>query len=144
MTKLFSFILFIIIAATLINCAGEGSSYIEARADLDQNVKGGKVYILRDTGYSCSACLVTLTLNGRNIGKIGDRETAIAVIDKKENFIKAEVKGVQTLGMAPNSAKFEAKKGENKFFIIQQKMGLRPRLFFSETSSSIWNSQASN
>ena len=125
----------------LASCSGTGSSYSSVKYEVDQ--AEGKVFVLRDTGWSCSACLITVNLNGKRIGKIGNKEVVIGNIESGTNYIKAEVAGIQSIGLNGTSARFNSGLKTNKFFVLTQTVGLvSAKMKLLETSETSWRSQA--
>ena len=98
---------------------------------------------MRDTGWSCSACLIAVHLNGKRIGKIGNKEVAIGNIESGARYIEAEVAGIRSIGLTGTSARFNAGSKTNKFFVLTQTVGLvSAKMKLLETSEASWRSQA--
>jgi hypothetical protein len=97
----------------------------------------GKVFVLRDTGFSGSGALMTVTLNGMSLGKIGNGETTLGNVNTGTNYIEASFGGLAGVGLNSAPATFEGRKNKNNYFIVKLTTGaLKNRLQLFEVSEA--------
>jgi hypothetical protein len=116
-------IIVFILLGFLSACSGTGLQSYSAVMTVNTNSQGS-VFVLRDTGYSGSGALLNITLNGQQIGKIGNKETAIGRSNSGNNYIEAKFSGIQGIGMNNTQANFISSGRENKYFLIKMTSGL--------------------
>jgi hypothetical protein len=88
------------------------------------NTDQTKVFVKRDTGYQGLAALVKVTLNGMNIGTLGNGEKISSNINGNSGSISAGFTGIAAIASSSGSRQFKIKKGEKLFFIIKQDVGM--------------------
>ena len=66
----------------LFACAGTGNQYLN-KSELNISDGNVKVFIYREKAFMCSACLATVHLNGRQIGKLGNGEYISSILASK-------------------------------------------------------------
>jgi hypothetical protein len=97
----------------------------------------GKVFVLRDTGFSGSGVLMNVTLNGMSLGKIGNGETTVGNTSSGTNYIEARFGGISGMGLNTAPASFEGRKNKNNYFIVKLTTGaLKNRLQLFEVSGA--------
>ena len=113
----------IIVFSFFIGCAGAGIKSASAVfAQIDAMQGSNAVFVKRDTGYAGSAALLSIKLNGAEVGKIGDGEVISGTGVSGKNFIEASFGGVSVMGMKGESQTFELEPSENAYFLINMKV----------------------
>ena len=122
--------------AILVSCSGSGSSnYSAVMSAVDNST--GKVFVLRDTGFSGGGALMTVTLNGMSLGKIGNGETAVGNTNSGTNYIEARFGGISGMGLNSAPASFEGSKNKNNYFLVKLTTGaLKNRLQMFEVNEA--------
>jgi hypothetical protein len=106
----------------LVSCSGSG---MKSGLLLHQiNTNQTKVFVKRDTGYQGLAALVKVTLNGMNIGELGNGERISSNVNGNTGIISAGFTGIASIPSSSGSRQFRIKKGEKLFFIIKQNVGM--------------------
>ena len=82
-----------------------------------------KVFIVRDKGFIASGNLVTVSLNGRSLGKLGVGEFFSSPLINQTNILKVETTGLMGIGIGDDTRHFN-KKSENTYFAVQYKTKL--------------------
>ena len=112
----------------LISCSSGPSTSLITES-LDTNSRGGKVFVVRDTGSMALIYKISVTINGRSAGKVGMKGTAVGSSTIGTNKVTVKMNGLGGIGMSDGIAFFEDLSGErNRFFII----GLRQNLWSAE------------
>ena len=130
--------LFAIIALLFVSaCSGSGSSNYSAVMSAVDNSGGGKVFVLRDTGFSGSGALMNVTLNGSGIGRIGNGETTVGTASNGTNYIEVSFGGFAGMGINSAPASFQGSNDKNSYFIAKLTAGaLQNRLQLFEVSEA--------
>ncbi len=110
----------------LISCSGTGKKsavfFQETRTDHTL------IFVKRLTGHPGKAGLIKVTLNGTEIGKLGENERLSAPTEVGPGTLSANFKGFFSVLASPGTAgdtrKFTVNKGEKLFFIIKQDIGM--------------------
>ena len=110
----------------LAGCAGTGVKSTGAVfGQIDAQRGTNTVFVSRDTGYVGSAALISVKLNGSEVGKLGDGEVISALGQSGSNFIEVGFTGAASLGMSMEKTQtFTLGAEEGGFFIINLKTGL--------------------
>jgi hypothetical protein len=118
MKKLFLLIPIIFLAS----CSGSGmqSSLLLHQINTNQT----NVFVKRDTGNHGLAALVKVTLNGMNIGALGNGERISSNVNGNSGIISAGFTGIASISSSSGSMQFRIRKGEKLFFIIKQHVGM--------------------
>ena len=116
-------ILIIICMAVLSACSGTGMQPFSTTMQMSENSEGS-VFVLRDTGFVGSGALMTVSLNGKKIGKIGKGESVLGKMSKNNNYLEANFTGLASIGLKPVQASFAKTRKGNKYFIIKLQTGL--------------------
>ena len=116
------YLISILALVILASCSGSGSTnYSAVMSAVDNNT--GKVFVLRDTGFNGGGALMTVTLNGMSLGKIGNGETTSGNVNTGTNYIEASFGGLAGVGMNSAPASFEGSKNQNNYFIVKLTVG---------------------
>ena len=99
----------------------------------------GKVFIKRNSGYIGGGALVTITVNGRSVGQLGNGEMLFADANNGTNYIEAKVGGIQGFGLNSPSSSFQNNGVTNNYFLVTLKAGLLTNdLMLLETTEETW------
>jgi len=88
------------------------------------NTNETKVFVKRDTGYQGLAALVKVTLNGMNIGELGNGERISANVNGNSGMISADFTGIASIASSSGTRQFRINKGEKLFFVIKQNVDI--------------------
>ncbi len=110
----------------LAGCAGTGmKSSGLVFSQIDELRGTNTVFVSRDTGYTGSAALISVKLNGAEVGDLGDGEVISALGKSGSNVIEVGFSGIASLGMSMEKTQtFNLRAEEGGFFIINMKSGL--------------------
>jgi hypothetical protein len=99
-------------------CAGSGmdSGYLLQELNTDET----QVFVKRDTGFATPPALVRVTLNGNNIGELGNGERINANAKGDSGIIAANFTGIASYLSSSGTRMYNINKGEKLFFVITQ------------------------
>ena len=121
------------------SCSGTGTSSYASIAPAMSGSEKGKVFIKRDSGYVGAGALVTIMVNGRNVGKLGNGEMLFADAKTGTNYVEAKIAGIQGLGLNSPSASFDSNGVVNNYYLVTLKTGLLSnKLMLLETTEDTW------
>jgi len=103
----------------LLSCSGTGNKYLNI-SELNTSGENVKMFIYREKAFMCSACLATVLLNGRQIGKLGNSEYVSSILKSNSNTLKVETTGLQGIGIGDDTEHFSKTKS-NSYFLIEYK-----------------------
>ena len=106
----------------LASCSGNGVP--QSSVALYEDQANSKVFVYRNTGFSGSANLMEITLNGNMIGKIGNEETAIGTAKSGTNILQAKFASFGGLGLKSRFYEFAQTENENRYFLVKLNTGL--------------------
>ena len=115
-----SFILLLLFFLT--SCAGTGNKSLN-RSELDTSRGNVKMFIYRESAFVCSGCLATVSLNARQIGKLGNNEYISSILTSNSNTLKVETTGLQGIGIKDDTKRF-TKTNSNSYFLVEYDMKL--------------------
>jgi len=143
MIKLRNILTISMLSICLIACSGTGTRNLsEVIPVIDQSGES-KIFVLRKTGYICSACLMNVVLNGEKIGRIGTSEMVVGVPKPGNNALEVNIGGIQGVGLNKPIVNFNFKKGTNRFYLVKMKAGLvSNKLILEEISKASWKNIA--
>ena len=116
-------ILLVFASLTLINCAGTGTKNygsINYEAPTDQAV----VFVGRVNRYIASAGLVSIVLDGEEIGKLGIGEMERLNVSPGSHKIQTKIGNILQVGVGGDATAFVAKEGKKYFFLVDYDAGL--------------------
>ena len=99
----------------LLSCAGTGNKYLDRN---EFNSSSVKMFIYRETAFTCSGCLATVSLNARQIGKLGNGEYISSILTSNSNTLKVETTGLQGIGIGDDTKRFSKTKS-NSYFLVE-------------------------
>ena len=101
----------------LLSCAGTGNKYLN-RSELNTSSGNVKMFIYREKAFVCSGCLATVSLNARQIGKLGNSEYISSILTSNSNTLKVETTGLQGMGIKDDTKRF-TKTYSNSYFLVE-------------------------
>ena len=126
----------------LAGCAGTGTSNYSYVAPVIFSDEKGKVFVLRESGFSGSGALTNVAVNGTSVGQLGTGEMLIANTNKGLNVLQVKVSGLQGMGLNSPTGQFQNDGDHNNYFVIGLKTGLlKNELTLLETTESSWKEQ---
>ena len=135
-------IITILMLLILASCSGTGTSNYTAVAPVIDNNPTNKVFIYRDSGYIGAGALITVILNGREIGKLGSGEFIVSETNQEKNYLEAKITGIQGLGLNIASDSF-TKSNEGNFYLLKMQAGLLSnKIELIGTTQSSWRALA--
>lgn len=143
MIKIRSILAISMLSTCLFSCSGTGTRNLSEVVPVIDQSGESKVFVLRKTGYICSACLMNVVLNGERIGRIGTSEMVVGNPKPGNNALEVNIGGIQGVGLNKPIANFSFRKGTNKFFLVKMKAGLiSNKLILEEISKASWKNIA--
>lgn len=104
-------------------CSGTGTTNYSALMSMIDNSSDGSVFVLRDTGFSGGGALMNVSLNGRNIGQIGNGETTMGVSNRGNNYLEVSFAGISGMGINSVPISFVRSGNENNYFVVKLSSG---------------------
>jgi hypothetical protein len=143
--------LLFIFVSLLAGCAGTGSkNYSQVNAAVHAGIATlpstfGQALILREKAWTGAGALISVSLNDKKVGQLGNGEILIETVNRGQNIIKAEVEGIQGIGLNTATYNFSNNGESNNFFIVGIKTGLlNNQLTITETVEASWKSAQSD
>ena len=118
MKKLLGIIFLSLLIPILSSCAGTGTKTIPT---ISSSSGSTTLYFTRPSAYLAGAVLALVTVNGSEIGKLGNGEYIRHIINPGNFTIGIKGSGLNALGMGGNSISGTGKDGSNHFYIITVK-----------------------
>ena len=119
----YKLILILLSFSVLVGCAGTGTKNygsINYEAPSDQAV----VFVGRVNRYMASAGLVSIVLNGEEIGKLGIGEMERLNVAPGSHKIQTKIGNILQVGVGGDATAFVAKEGKKYFFLVDYDAGL--------------------
>lgn len=107
----------------VMGCAGsgvKGVGQLIPAIESDQTA----ILVMRDTGFSGTAALVEVAVDGIPIGDLGNKESLLHPVSPGDHTVAARFKGIGGLGLNKEMKSFSVENGEKVFYQINLKMGL--------------------
>ena len=118
-------IILIFVSIILFSCAGTGSKSDSYIPELDSGEQiSGKVMVLRDTGWTQGAQVISVKLNGQEIGQLRPKQIVVADSIDGDNKLIANYTGIASVGVTGAEMSFESDGMKNHYFLITQKDNL--------------------
>lgn len=107
----------------VMGCAGsgvKGVGQLIPAIESDQTA----ILVMRDTGFSGTAALVEVAVDGIPIGDLGNKESLLHPVSPGDHTVAVRFKGIGGLGLNKEMKSFSVENGEKVFYQINLKMGL--------------------
>ena len=115
-------IILIFVSTILFSCAGTGSKSNSYIPQLDSGEQiSGKVMVLRDTGWTQGAQVISVKLNGQEIGQLRPKQIVVANSIDGDNELLADYTGLAAVGVTSAEMSFQSDGSQNHYFLITQK-----------------------
>jgi len=115
-------IILIFVSTILFSCAGTGSKSDSYIPELDSGEQiSGKVMVLRDTGWTQGAQVISVKLNGQEIGQLRPKQIVVANSIDGDNELLADYTGLAAVGVTSAEMSFQSDGSQNNYFLITQK-----------------------
>lgn len=115
-------IILIFVSTILFSCAGTGSKSDSYIPELDSGEQiSGKVMVLRDTGWTQGAQVISVKLNGQEIGQLRPKQIVVANSIDGDNELLADYTGLAAVGVTSAEMSFQSDGSQNHYFLITQK-----------------------
>jgi len=115
-------ILVLLFVLLLSSCTGTGKNIVLLQQELQSDET--QIFVKRETGWSGSAALIKVELNGNLIGELGEKERLNASTKIGSGIVKASFTMIASIGAKDALRTFKISKGEKLFFIIKQDIGV--------------------
>ncbi len=134
MKKLLGIIFLCLLIPILSSCAGTGTKTIPT---ISSSSGSTTLYFTRPSAYIAGAVLASVTVNGSEIGKLGNGEYIQHTINPGNFTIRMKGSGLNALGMGGNSISGTGKDGSNHFYIITVKQSFfSSKFLINETTET--------
>ena len=133
MKKLLGIIFLCLLIPILSSCAGTGTKTIPT---ISSSSGSTTLYFTRPSAYIAGGVLASVTVNGSQIGKLGNGEYIRHIINPGNFTIGIKGTGLNALGMGGNSISGTGKDGSNHFYIITMSLKIYSCGFTCPASSS--------
>ena len=115
-------IILLIVSLILFSCAGTGSKSDSYIPELDSGEEvSGKIFVMRDTGWTQGAQVITVSLNGEEIGQLRPKQIVVEGSSNGDNEILANYTGLAAVGVTGAEMTFQSDGSQNHYFLITQK-----------------------
>lgn len=119
---MFRYVFVALAALMLASCSGAGKTDRASHAS-EINSAETRIFVLRSTGFSGSANLINVSLNGKKIGGIGNNESISLPVSPGSKTLAVNMGGLGSLTTNKVQRQFTLKQGEKKFFVINMDVG---------------------
>jgi len=113
-----------ILSFALNACAGTGTKDLSIIRQAADDASSTAIFVLRDTGFSGSATLVDVVLDGVTIANLGQGETITYPVEPGQHVLTANFRGIGGIGLNEPVATFDVEGKDKKFFTIQLRTGV--------------------
>ena len=105
-------------------CAGTGTKDVSVYTAAIENTDSAAFVIARRTGYTGSAALIGVKIDGAEVGALGEQEVGVYEVSEGAHTIDVAFKGIAGIGVNSVSKTRQLTAGEKVYFSIQQMVGL--------------------
>jgi len=113
----------IVLASIFITgCAGTGTKNVADYSAQIENSETTAFVIGRRTGYAGSAGLISIKIDGSEVGSLGEQEVGVYEVSKGTHTVDVKFKGIAGFGMNAVVKSRQIEEGEKVFYSIQQTM----------------------
>ena len=113
-----NFILIGLISFTFVGCAGSGLKTYGEYIFATKNSEYSNVVIYRPSAFVGGGTIFTVTLNGLELGKLGNNEFIIGEIQDGRNYLNIKVGGIQGVGINKLGKSFKKTTNSNIYFQV--------------------------
>ena len=118
-------ILIIFVSIFLFSCAGTGAKSDSYIPELDSGEQiSGKIMVLRDTGWTAGAQVISVKLNGQEISQLRPKQIVVSDSVDGDNELLANYTGISAIGVTGAEVSFQSDGTQNHYFLITQKDNL--------------------
>ena len=118
-------IIIIFVSIFLFSCAGTGTKSDSYIPELDSGEQiSGKIMVLRDTGWTAGAQVISVKLNGQEIGQLRPKQIVVSDSVGGDNELLANYTGINAIGVTGAEVSFQSDGTQNHYFLITQKDNL--------------------
>jgi len=118
-------IIIIFVSIFLFSCAGTGAKSDSYIPELDSGEQiSGKIMVLRDTGWTAGAQVISVKLNGQEISQLRPKQIVVSDSEDGDNELLANYTGISAIGVTGAEVSFQSDGTQNHYFLITQKDNL--------------------
>ena len=111
-------ILTVLASFILASCSGSGLKTYGEYLSASKNSENSNVVIYRSSAFVGGGAFITVTLNGSELGRLGNNEFVIGEMQDGRNYLNLKVGGIQGLGINQTTKIFEKKTKSNTYFYV--------------------------
>lgn len=120
---MFRFLAVVLSIIALTSCSGAGNTNLTLHLSEIKSSET-RIFIIRSTGYTNAANLIKMTLNGKQLKSIGNKESISVVTNAGSNTLVVSMGGLGSIATREVSRQFTINPGGKKYFVINQDMNL--------------------
>lgn len=113
-----NFILIGLATFILASCSGSGLKTYGEYLSASKISENSNVVIYRPSAFVGGGTVFTITLNGSELGRLGNDEFVIGEIQDGKNYLNVKVGGIQGVGINQPTKIFEKKNKSNTYFYV--------------------------
>ena len=112
-------IIIIFVSIFLFSCAGTGAKSDSYIPELDSGEQiSGKIMVLRDTGWTAGAQVISVKLNGQEISQLRPKQIVVSDSVDGDNELLANYTGISAIGVTGAEVSFQSDGTQNHYFLI--------------------------
>jgi hypothetical protein len=140
-----NFLLIVFTSLIIAGCTGTGLTTYGDYVRATKISENSDVVVYRQPGFVGGGTIFTITLNGAELGTIGNDEFLIGEMQEGRNILNVEVKGIQGFGLNKPTKTFEKTIERNIYFKVGYSGGVNaPTIFIQEISPQEFRRSAAN
>lgn len=115
-------LMFLCLFVILGSCSGTGKNL--GLLLNETGTKETQIFVKRETGMQGVLALVKVSLNGMEIGSLGDEERLSSPTNVGSGILSVKYEGLASIGSSGSSRSFIIERGKKLYFVIKQDIGL--------------------
>ena len=114
----------VLVSIFISGCAGTGTKDVTVYSAQIEDSETTAFVIGRRTGYTGSAGLISIKIDGAEVGSLGEQEVGVYEVSEGAHTVEVKFKGIAGIGVNAGVKSRQIEDGEKVFYSIQQTMTL--------------------
>ena len=135
----------VLVALTfLVGCSGTGVDYNQ-QVEKSVTTQDGTAFIAREGQWVGGGVLLTVILNGSELGKLGNNEILTGKIKTGQNTLTIKPQGIGKLSYSDESFNFQSTDSNNAYFMVDLNnkiLGFGSSIVITETTEASFKANA--
>ena len=128
----------------LVGCSGTGVDYNQ-QVEKSVTTQDGTAFIAREGQWVGGGVLLTVILNGSELGKLGNNEILTGKIKTGQNTLTIKPQGIGKLSYSDESFNFQSTDSNNAYFMVDLNnkiLGFGSSIVITETTEASFKANA--